>query len=220
MLHIASLGYVYGSTSVLCIDAFDLAPGEQAIILGPSGCGKSTLLHLIAATLTLQQGNLHVNGVNLKSLSPRQADAWRGKTIGFLPQKLALIPHLSTTENLFLSTYASGQHVDTSNIKLAAALLATLGSLDKRDAMPHQLSQGEKQRVAIARALFNQPKLVLADEPTANLDDAACDAAIGLLRAQTMQINASLLIATHDARVVNAMPFAKIMRLPGRKSAA
>lgn len=210
MLNIAQLSYAYQTTPVLSVAAFDLAPGAHAILLGPSGCGKSTLLHLIAAILTPQQGTLRVAGTDVRSLSPREADAWRGKTIGFLPQKLALVPSLSVLQNVLLSAYANGQHADVAH---AQSLLQALGLADKADAKPHQLSQGQQQRAAIARAMFNRPKLLLADEPTANLDDAACAAAIDLLTSQAAQVGASLVIATHDARVLAALPMAQVMRL-------
>lgn len=182
----------------------------RAILLGPSGCGKSTLLHLIAAILTPQQGSLRVAGTDLRTLAPRAADAWRGKTIGFLPQKLALVASLSARENLLLSAYANGACAD---VLRADQLLHALGLEDKASVKPHQLSQGQQQRVAIARAVINRPKLLLADEPTANLDDAACAAAIALLAGQAFEVGASLVIATHDARVLAGMPGAKVLRL-------
>lgn len=218
MLQISNLTYRYpnSSSAQLSVSMFSLAQGEHAIILGPSGCGKSTLLHLLAAILSPQQGVLRVADTDVASLSPRAADAWRGRTIGFLPQKLALIPSLSVRENLLLAAYASGQ---ASAPARAAALLSALGLADKANAKPHQLSQGQQQRVAIARAMFNHPQLLLADEPTANLDDTACAAAIQLLTAQAADGRASLVIATHDARVLAALPTAKVLRLDAQKEA-
>jgi putative ABC transport system ATP-binding protein len=212
MLQISHLTYRYpaAANNQLSVDAFSLADGEHAIILGPSGCGKSTLLHLMAAILTPQQGLLRIAGTDVGSLPPRAADAWRGKTIGFLPQKPTLVPSLSVRENLLLAAYANGA---AGNIVHAEALLSALGLADKAASRPHQLSQGQQQRVAIARAMFNQPKLLLADEPTANLDDAACAAAISVLTSQASKGGASLVIATHDARVLAALPAAKILRL-------
>lgn len=212
MLQISELTYSYGSaTSIeLRVEAFSLAAGEYAVILGPSGSGKSTLLHLMAAFLTPQRGLVRVSDTDVATMSPRAADAWRGKTIGFLPQKLALVPSLPVRENLLLAAYASGQPEDPAR---AEALLGALGLADKADVKPYQLSQGQQQRVAIARALFNRPKLLLADEPTANLDDSACEAVIRLLISQASQVGASLVVATHDARVVAALPGAKVLRL-------
>ncbi|HEY0847714.1 MAG TPA: ATP-binding cassette domain-containing protein [Noviherbaspirillum sp.] len=212
MLQISDLTYRYPHSPgvQLSVPAFSLASGQHAIILGPSGCGKSTLLHLMAAILTPQQGILRVKDTDVSTLSPRAADAWRGRTIGFLPQRLALVASLTARENLLLACYANGQAADTAH---ADALLAALGLTDKANAKPHQLSQGQQQRVAIARAIFNRPHLLLADEPTANLDDAACAAAISLLTSQASQCGASLVIATHDARVLAALPQASVLRL-------
>ncbi len=212
MLQIKNLSYRYpGATSAqLSVPAFSLAKGQHAVLLGPSGCGKSTLLHLMAAILGAHGGSLLVAGTDPAALAPRAADHWRGRTIGFLPQKLALVASLNVRENLLLAAYANGQNPDPTR---ADGLLQALGLLEKRHAKPHQLSQGQQQRVAIARALFNHPQLLLADEPTANLDDAACIAAIELLTSQAGVVGASLVIATHDARVVSALPQAKILRL-------
>ncbi|HZW23395.1 ABC transporter ATP-binding protein [Noviherbaspirillum sp.] len=213
MLQISGLHYRYRNATgtQLSVPEFSLAKGEHAVILGPSGCGKSTLLHLLAAILTMQQGELRVAGTDLRSLAPRAADAWRGRTIGFLPQRLALVPSLTVRENLLVAAYANGR---TADVARADELLQALGLGDKARAKPHQLSQGQQQRTAIARALFNHPALLLADEPTANLDDDACAAATGLLTSQAAANGASLVIATHDARVLAALPGAKVLRLP------
>ncbi|WP_420472909.1 ABC transporter ATP-binding protein [Noviherbaspirillum sp. ST9] len=212
MLQISGLTYRYpNATDIqLSVPAFSLDKGEHAIIIGPSGCGKSTLLHLLAAILSPQQGKVHVAGVDLRTLSPRVADAWRGSTVGFLPQKLALVPSLTVGENLLVAAYANGRTADAGR---AGDVLRALGLGEKINAKPHQLSQGQQQRVAIARALFNRPALLLADEPTANLDDDACAAVIDLLKAQARDNGASLVIATHDARVLTALPAAKVLRL-------
>lgn len=218
MLQISDLSYRYpgARATSLTFPSFTLQQGKHAIILGPSGCGKSTLLHLLAAILAPQQGTLQVADTDITSLSPRAADSWRGRTIGFLPQKLALVASLTVRENLQLASYAAGISADTLR---AGELLHALGLQDKADAKPHQLSQGQQQRVAIARAMFNRPRLVLADEPTANLDDAACAAAITLLESQAAEAGASLVIATHDARVLQALPEASVLRLAAAREA-
>lgn len=212
MLQIANLTHRYpgARTPQLHVPAFTLAQGEHAIVIGPSGSGKSTLLHLIAAILTPQSGDIKVADTSIATLTPRAADLWRGRHIGFLPQKLALIPSLTARDNILLSAYASGQASDG---KRADALLGALGLGDKATARPHQLSQGQKQRVALARAMFNRPQLLLADEPTANLDDTSCQNAIALLLAQANEIGASLVLSTHDARVLQALPQGKVLRL-------
>lgn len=212
MLHISGLSYRYPDSPgvQLSVPAFSLAPGQHAVVLGPSGCGKSTLLHLMAAILTPQTGVLRVADTDVSQLSPRAADAWRGRTIGFLPQRLALVASLTARENLLLACYANGKPADLAR---ADALLAALGLAAKANSRPHQLSQGQQQRVAIGRAIFNRPRLLLADEPTANLDDNACAAVISLLTSQAAQCGASLVIATHDARVLAALPQANVLRL-------
>lgn len=213
MLHLASLTYGYAAPAapVLDIAAFDLPAGGHALLLGPSGSGKSTLLHLIAGILTPQAGRLEVAGTSLPGLTPRQRDSWRGRAVGLLPQQLALVASLSVLENVLLPAYASGQRPDPAR---AASLLDQLGLGSKLAARPHELSGGQRQRAAIARAVVMRPQLILADEPTANLDDSACAAVIGLLAGQAEQAGATLIIASHDARVLAALPQATVLRLP------
>lgn len=217
ILDIVHLRHAYGGAPVLHIGAFRLVHGDHAIILGPSGCGKSTLLHLIAGILLPQDGYLKVAGTDVAKLAPRDADAWRGRTIGFLPQRLALVPSLTARENILLAAYAGGETPDPQR---ASVLLDALGLADKAEAKPDKLSQGQRQRVAVARALYHRPKLLLADEPTANLDDTACAATIGLLTEMARDIGTSLIIATHDARVVTAFPQAKVLWLEQMKREA
>ncbi|HVL75757.1 MAG TPA: ATP-binding cassette domain-containing protein [Noviherbaspirillum sp.] len=212
MLQIHALSYRYPGArdAQLEVRDFSLESGRHAVLLGPSGSGKSTLLHLIAAILKPQQGRLIAAGTDLAALGPREADAWRGANVGFLPQKMALVPSLSARENILLAAYAPGKSQDRAR---ADALLDALGIGDKASARPQQLSQGQQQRVALARALYHRPGLLLADEPTANLDDRACALAIELLVTQAAQAGASLVIATHDARVLAALPEAQVLRL-------
>lgn len=218
MLHLASLTYGYAPASpVLDIAAFHLPAGRHALLLGPSGCGKSTLLHLLAGILAPQAGRLDVAGTSLPGLTPRQRDSWRGRAIGLLPQQLALVPSLNVLDNVLLPAYASGQRPDPAR---AASLLGQLGLADKLETYPHALSGGQRQRAAIARAVVMRPQLILADEPTANLDDEACAAVVQLLARQAAQAGASLVIASHDARVLAALPDAAVLRLPRAGSAA
>ena len=213
MLTITHLEHRYQGVTVLSVPSFELPRGRHALLLGPSGSGKSTLLHLLAAILTPQAGHITVDGVQLATLAPRAADAWRGRHIGLLPQQLALVASLCVRDNVLLASYASGQPADAPR---ADSLLHELGLADKARAWPRQLSGGQRQRVAIARAVFSQPRLLLADEPTAHLDDRACASVVRLLARQAQQANASLLIASHDARLIAALPDAAILRLPAR----
>ena len=213
VLTITQLEHRYGGVTVLAVPFFELARGRHALLLGPSGCGKSTLLHLLGAILTAQAGRIEIDGVDLAALAPRAADDWRGRHVGLLPQQLALVSSLCVRDNVLLPAYAAGLPADEQR---AQALLAGLGLADKAHAMPHQLSGGQRQRVAIARAMYTQPRLLLADEPTANLDDRACATVVALLARQARDANASLLIASHDARLIAALPGAAILRLPAR----
>lgn len=212
MLQIQNLVHRYDGAShpQLAVPEFALEKGQHAVLIGPSGSGKSTLLHLLAAILAPQAGRISIGDTHLAELSSSAADKWRGQAIGFLPQKLALIPSLNVRENILVAAYASDNRADLARVE---ALLTKLGMQDKANAKPYQLSHGQRQRVALARAVFNRPLLLLADEPTASLDDAACEQAITLLRAQAEETGASLIVSTHDARVLQALPDAKILRL-------
>ena len=141
---------------------------------------------------------MHVAGVALRGLSPAALDHFRGRHIGFVPQRLHLIGALSAMENLLLAQYLAGKKQDA---RQAMALLETLGLADKASARPHHLSQGQAQRLAIARGLVNQPDVLLADEPTANLDDINAETVCHLLQTQAQVFGATLLIATHDQRL-------------------
>ncbi|KAB8038526.1 ATP-binding cassette domain-containing protein [Janthinobacterium aquaticum] len=214
VLSILDLDYRRCGQSVLSVPSFALARGEHALLLGPSGAGKSTLLHLLAAILSPQAGRISVDGVDIGALAPREADRWRGRHVGYLPQQLSLLASLSVRDNVLLPGYASGQPADPAR---ADALLAQLGLAGKAQAKPHQLSGGQRQRVAIARAVLNRPRLLLADEPTASLDDEACQSVTALLLRQAQESGASLIIASHDARLIAAMPVALVLRLPARE---
>lgn len=212
MLQIQNLAYRYvpNARPHLVVPAFSLAAGQHALLLGPSGSGKSTLLHLLAAILQPQDGLLRIGETDLATLHGGAADRWRGRTIGFLPQKLALLPSLTARENILLAAFANGTREDRAR---AEQLLASLALSEQADSKPHQLSQGQRQRVALARALFNRPRLLLADEPTASLDDHACQSVLTLLREHADSNGASLIVSTHDARVLHAMPEAQVLRL-------
>lgn len=175
-----------------------LHAGGQAVLIGPSGCGKSTLLSLIGGMLRPIHGKLLVAGQDMQALSPSELDRFRGRCIGIVPQRLHLIASLTVRENLQLAQYLAGLAQNKTRID---DVLLRLGLLDFSLRRPHQLSQGQAQRVAIARAVINQPKLLLADEPTANLDDASTDDVIALLQREAAAVGASLLIASHDHRV-------------------
>ncbi len=175
-----------------------IAVGQHTLLLGPSGSGKTTLINCIAGLQRVSVGRVDVDGTDLATLSTRQRDQLRGARIGMVMQRLHLISAMTVRANLQLAQRLAGHAVNGSRI---GSLARELGIFDKLDKFPRQLSQGEAQRAAIARALVNQPALLLADEPTSALDDTSCNAAIGLLLLHAQTHNATLIVATHDARI-------------------
>jgi putative ABC transport system ATP-binding protein len=209
MISTRQLCYRYADGPAITFDDLDVAQGGVLLLGGASGSGKSTWLALAAGLLKATDGEMTVAGQALSQLDAAHSDAWRAKTIGFLPQKLHLSAALSVAENLELAQWAAGQASDKARILDA---LTALGVQDLALRKPSQLSGGQAQRVALARATLLQPQVILADEPTASLDDAACEDALGLLCATAQRLSATLVIATHDARVhkhfeAAALPF-------------
>jgi putative ABC transport system ATP-binding protein len=199
MIRVKHLRFAYREgEDVLRLDEFVLEPERQILVLGPSGCGKTTLLHLIAGLLLPSSGSVVVDGQNLSTLSAPARDRFRGRHIGIVLQQFHLLPTLTAMQNLLVAQSIAGLPVDRT---AARAMLDALGVAERSHAYPHQLSVGQQQRVAIARALVNRPKLLLADEPTSNLDDEACASVADLLLGAAAGHGASLVIATHDSRL-------------------
>lgn len=205
MIHTHQLVYRYASGPTLAFPDIDLPQGALLLLSGPSGCGKSTWLALAAALMLPTSGQLTVADQALGALGKVAADAWRARTVGFLPQKMQLSSALSVQQNLALAQWASGQPEDAQRI---ASALRSLGVQDLARRKPAQLSGGQAQRVALARAVLLQPRVILADEPTASLDDEAAADAVGLLLETAQAQGATLVIATHDARVATLIPAA------------
>ena len=197
MLSLTAVRHRYGAREVLKIDRFEAAAGEHWLVLGPSGCGKTTLLHVISGLLRASEGDVRVGGQSLAALSGAALDRWRGRALGVVPQKLHLVASLSVLENLLLAQFLAGMSED---VQRARAVLEQVHLGERAAARPPQLSHGEAQRVSVARATVNRPKILIADEPTSNLDDANCERALDLLQAQATECGATLLIATHDQR--------------------
>ena len=181
---------------------FALPAGRHLLLRGASGSGKSTLLALLSGLLRVQQGQLNVAGTDLAGLSPRALDAWRGATLGFVPQRLHLREALTVAENLALPALAAGQGADTAR---APELVAALDIALLAGRRPHQLSVGQAQRVALARALMRRPRLLLADEPSASLDDEHALHMLALLLDAAEREGCTLVIASHDGRVIEAL---------------
>jgi len=203
MIRTQGLCYQYPNGPLLAFPDVEVRQGAVLLLSGPSGCGKSTWLALVAALVAPTAGALVVAEQPLDALKSVAADAWRARAIGFLPQKLHLSAALSVQQNLAMAQWAAGQHEDASRIHAA---LHALGVSDLASRKPGQLSGGQAQRVALARAVLLQPRVILADEPTASLDDESAAQAVGLLLDTAQAQGATLVIATHDARVAGLIP--------------
>jgi len=196
------LTHAYNGTEVLKVPAWRAEQGAHWLVIGPSGSGKTTLLHVLAGILRPLAGSVSIAGQDLMALKPAALDRFRGQHIGIVLQRLHLVPSLSVQKNLLLAQYLAGVMQDEAR---AHEVLSSLDIADKAHAYPHELSFGQAQRVAVARAVVNRPKLLLADEPTSNLDDARCAQAYVLLESQARACGATLVIATHDQRIKSRM---------------
>lgn len=184
--------------------------GGTLLLRGPSGSGKSTWLALAAGLLTPSSGEVVVAGQPLGALGAGARDSWRARHVGFLPQRLHLSEALSVADNLALVFFAAGLPPDRSAIARALDALQVGDFAGRR---PSQLSGGQAQRVALARAVLLRPRVILADEPTASLDDDASAMALELLKQSAANLQATLVIATHDARVWQGLPHAQVLSL-------
>jgi putative ABC transport system ATP-binding protein len=174
--------------------------GSFVSIVGPSGSGKTTMLHLIGALDKPSRGEIYVNGIPISRLSENKLAEFRNKTIGFVFQQYNLIPYLSAIENVEMPMMVSGVSL-AERRKRAKWLLEQLGLGDKIWKRPSELSGGEQQRVAIARALANNPKLILADEPTGNLDSRNARIVVDLLKRINSEMGVTIVVVTHNMEV-------------------
>jgi putative ABC transport system ATP-binding protein len=198
VIRVRGLAHRHGAVQALRLTEWKVAQGERWLVLGPSGCGKTTLLHVLAGLIRPSEGEVVVSETDVGRLDAARLDRWRGSAVGIVLQALHLVRHLSVRDNLRLAQYLARAPQDDARV---AEILGALGIADKAARRPADLSEGERQRVAIARAVVNRPKLLLADEPTANLDDQAAARAVDLIVAQAQRHGATLVVATHDARV-------------------
>lgn len=198
ILRADKIAFHYDINQPFQIPDIRLKQGEQLLVLGKSGSGKTTILHILAGLLQPKSGEVLIDGISLYGLKGTQMDKFRGKNIGIIFQKPHILTPLTVEENLLLANYFSGKKTDKID-----AILEDLGIADKKKSLVNNLSEGEAQRVSIARALVNQPKLILADEPTASLDDQNAEAVVNLLKGQAEKHQAALVIVTHDQRVKN-----------------
>ena len=175
--------------------SFTLSQNELLVIRGSSGCGKTTLLLTAGGMQTPDQGSVHFIEQNIYNLTPEKRGQMRSKKIGFVFQQFHLIPYLSVRENILTPGFASHQaHL----YQRCDELIEQFGLIERRHHIPAQLSVGEKQRTALARALINQPEIILADEPTGNLDDKNADQVFNYF-AEFVKLGGSILLFTHDA---------------------
>ncbi len=192
----------------------DLAHGELVAILGESGAGKSTLLNIVAGLDRAEAGTVTVSGITITSLGEDELARWRRRRVGFVFQAFHLLPYLSVEENVALPLLLNGVAA-VERRERAAAALAAVGMAAHAQRKPASLSGGEMQRVAVARAVVHRPALVLADEPTGNLDEANAAATMQSLRDAVKREGAAGLLVTHSA--VAAAAADRVLRLAGRR---
>ncbi|MDQ1144063.1 putative ABC transport system ATP-binding protein [Bacillus sp. SORGH_AS 510] len=195
--------YKEGAATVTALKeaSFTVNPGELVAIVGPSGSGKSTLLSIIGSLIKPTTGKVIVNGQDVGTLNEKQLADFRLNEIGFIFQASHLIPYLSVLDQLILIKKMAGK-MNKEDYQSAINLLTELGLGDKLSKMPNELSGGERQRVAIARALFNQPSVILADEPTASLDSDRAHEVVKLIADEVKKRKKAAIMVTHDERML------------------
>ena len=189
-----------GATRVCAVDqlSLDVPAGQFCTIMGPSGSGKSTILHLIAGFTPITEGQIYVDGKPISRLAREELARMRRQDIGFVFQFFNLLPYLSAERNVALPLLLDGQSPTVIRHRVEKAL-HLVGLLDRRHHKPGELSGGEMQRIAVARALVASPRLLLADEPTGNLDSIAAREIVMLLRRMNDELGVTIVLVTHDA---------------------
>ena len=202
ILRVENLSKTYGKgeNTVKAVDniSFSVEKGEFVAIIGASGSGKSTLLHLIGGVDRPTSGTVYIDGKNIYSLNNDNLAIFRRRQVGLIYQFYNLIPVLNVSENITLPTKLDGRSVDEKRLN---DLLNTLGLENRKDNLPNQLSGGQQQRVSIGRAMMNEPALMLADEPTGNLDSKASEEIVSLLKLSNKKYNQTVIIITHDEKI-------------------
>ena len=202
ILKIKNLVKTYGSgeTIVRAVDdvSFDVERGEFVAIVGASGSGKSTLMHMIGGVDTPTSGHIYIDDKEITGMKPDKLAIFRRRQIGIVYQFYNLIPILTAEENITLPIDLDRRKVDKSRLD---EVMRTLGIEDKRNSLPNQLSGGQQQRVSIARAIITDPALLLADEPTGNLDSKATDDIVSLLKMTNKNFGQTIIMITHDLNI-------------------
>lgn len=207
MITLSAISKIYSPSPRVHVTALDsvsctIHPHEFVAILGPSGCGKSTLLYIIGLLEKATSGSIVINNSESTTLSDNEISHLRGKTIGFVFQQFNLISRMSVIENILLPIFYSEHHKIASKKEDARKLLLEFGIPDKENAYPNQLSGGQQQRVAIARALINDPDIIIADEPTGNLDSSNGKQIIELLT-DIHKKGKTVILVTHDSNIAS-----------------
>ena len=194
--------YGKGEALVKALDGVDLEieRGKFTAIIGTSGSGKSTLLNMLGGLDTPTEGSIRIGGTELAKLTSEEATVFRRKQIGFIFQNYNLVPVLSVWENIILPISLDGRKPDK---KFIMQIVKLLGLEKKLDNLPNNLSGGQQQRVAIARALGSMPSIILADEPTGNLDTRTSDDVIGLLKATSQKFHQTIVMITHNSEIAS-----------------
>jgi lipoprotein-releasing system ATP-binding protein len=208
LLQVANVSKEYralsGPLSVLDDISFSLSPGEQAAIMGPSGSGKSSLLYILGALDPPTSGTVTLDGRNPYELPPGELAAFRNRAIGFVFQDHCLLPQCTVLENVLVPTLIAAEEDDYG--LRARQLIEQVGLTPRLDHRPAELSGGEKQRVAVARALIREPRLLLCDEPTGNLDRASADNVASLLLNLHQRERTILIVVTHSTQIASKFP--------------
>lgn len=201
LLQLVGVSKTYGEHDVHALRQVDLTveDGQLVALMGASGCGKSTLLNVIAGLDDIQEGDIAFDGISLKGLSDEKITAVRGEKIGFIFQFFNLLSTLTVLENVTLPLELLGRQSHKQRMAAAREMLHLVGLEDRDQFFPAQLSGGQMQRVAIARALIHKPKLVIADEPTGNLDSDNGAMVLALLSKLNKELGQTLIMATHSA---------------------
>lgn len=198
MIRSENLTFQYDTSKELTFPIIAIEKHQHTLLLGESGSGKTTLLHLLGGLSQPKSGNVWIDGADIYAMREQQRDLFRSKNMGFIFQDAHLLKNLTIEENILLAQYLAKEKQDRSAVK---KILEKLQIADKAIRYPNQLSRGQLQRAAIARAVINNPKVLIADEPTAALDDSNTKYAIDLLLDIATNFEATLLIATHDTRI-------------------
>jgi putative ABC transport system ATP-binding protein len=206
IVSIRQLSKIYGAgeTEVRALDDvnLDIKAGEFLALMGPSGSGKSTLLHIIAGIDRPDSGECHVQGIDVAKLNESQLADWRNQNVGFIFQTFNLIPVLTAAENVELPLLLTAVPPSRRR-EMVATALDLVGLSDRARHLPRQLSGGQEQRVGIARAIVTDPRLIVADEPTGNLDAHSAEAILEILRALSCEVGKTVIMVTHDPRAAS-----------------